>query len=466
MKNINRRKFIQKTSLSAASIYMAGSLAGCEETASLRPSGSVYMGDYAAPKLEKVRIALIGVGARGSGHARQLAGIPGTEIVAISDLYEDLAERSAARCREVGQGERHQNIATYFGNETQWRVMLKEVQPDVVFVSTNWNNHAPMAIAAMEAGAHAFVEVPLAVTLEEMWDIVNTSERTQKHCMMMENVNYGRDELLFLNLCRKNVIGELLHAEAAYIHELRFQMEEQARGTGSWRTYHYARRNGNLYPTHGLGPVAQYLNLARGEDQFGTLVSFSTPARGRKAYAEKNYAEGHKWNQLDYKGGDMNTSIIKTVNGKTVMVQWDETSPRPYSRHNLIQGTQGTLAGFPTRVALEGGVAGATENHHRWAQGEQLDALYETYDHPIYKRLGALSKEMGGHGGMDFLMLYRIVECLRAGLPLDQNVYEGCFWSAVSPLSEASVTQGGAPQAFPDFTRGAWETTLPLDIVS
>ena len=174
---------------------------------------------------------------------------------------------------------------------------------------------------------------------------------------------------------------------------------------------------------------------------------------------------------VDYKGGDLNTSIIKTTLGRTIMIQWDETSPRPYSRHNLVQGTKGTLAGFPTRVALEGGVEGnseeerATKNHHSWAQGEQLQKIYEKYDHPLYQRVGEMAKKMGGHGGMDFMMLFRIVECLRNGEPLDQNVYEGCHWSAVAPLSEKSVAQGGSPQAFPDFTRGKWKTTEPLAIL-
>jgi len=465
MKNLDRRNFLKKTSLSGAALATGGLFSTCATTKTVAPSGGQYMGGFAAPKLDTVRIAMIGVGARGSGHTKQLATIDGTEIVAISDLYEDLAKKSAAVAMQVGAGERHQEVALYHGGEDQWKKMLEEVKPDVVFIATNWANHAPMAIEAMKKGAHAFVEVPLAVTLEEMWDIVNTSEQTKKHCMMMENVNYGRDELLYLNMCRKGVIGELLHAEAAYIHELRFQMEEQERGTGSWRTPHYAKRNGNLYPTHGLGPVAQYMNLSRGEDNFKHLVSFSTPARGRTLYAEKNYTADHKWNKLDYKGGDMNTSIVKTELGRTIMIQWDETSPRPYSRHNLIQGTKGTLAGFPTRVALEGGVEGATENHHRWAQGEQLAGLYEKYDHPLYIRLGEVSKKMGGHGGMDFLMLYRIVECLRQGLPLDQNLYEGCYWSAVAPLSELSVAKGGMPQEFPDFTRGQWKNTAPLAVV-
>ncbi|MDC0872172.1 Gfo/Idh/MocA family oxidoreductase [Flavobacteriaceae bacterium] len=464
MKHFNRRNFLKKSSISAASLYMASHLA-CSEENEKRPSEGTYMGDFAAPKLDTVRIALIGVGARGTGHAKQLAAIEGTEIVAIADLYEDWVDRSVTNCKEAGNG-RHQNIARYFGDENQWKLMLKNEKPDAVIIATNWNNHALMAIESMKKGAHAFVEVPVAVSLPEMWEIIDTSEKTKKHCMMMENVNYGREELLYLNLCRKGMLGELLHAEAAYIHELRFQMEEQERGTGSWRTPHYAKRNGNLYPTHGLGPVAQYMNLGRTEDQFASLVSFSSPARGRNLYAEKNYPSDHKWNALDYQGGDINTSIIKTHLGRTIMIQWDETSPRPYTRHNLIQGTKGALAGFPTRIAFEGGVPGVTDSHHRWAEGEQLEAIFEQHEHPMYKRLGALSKKMGGHGGMDFMMLYRIVECLRNGMPLDQNIYEGCLWSAVSPLSELSVAQGGMPQKFPDFTRGSWKQTQPLNIVS
>jgi predicted dehydrogenase len=462
---MRRRKFLERFSLSAAALAAGTKLTSQNNGNEPPASEGEYMGDYAAPPLANIRAAFIGVGARGGDHLTFFASLPGTEVVAISDLYQSHVEKWQKVALDIGAGERHQNVAIYHGTEDRWREMLQEVKPDVVFIATNWSNHAPMAIESMNQGAHAFVEVPIAVTLDEMWAIVNTSERTRKHCMMMENVNYSRDELMFLNMCRQGVIGELLHAEAAYIHELRWQMEEQERGTGSWRTLHYARRNGNLYPTHGLGPVAQYMNIARQDDNFKSLISYSTPSRGRQAYAAKNYPADHQWNQLDYQGGDLNTSIIKTHQGRTIMVQWDETSPRPYSRHNLIQGTTGTLAGFPTRVALEGGVEGVTDSHHRWAQGEQLAAVYEKYDHPLYKRLNQATKD-SGHGGMDGMMMYRIVECLQQGLPLDQNLYEGCFWSAVAPLSEASVALEGAPQAFPDFTRGNWKKTEPLKIIS
>ncbi|MDU8886851.1 Gfo/Idh/MocA family oxidoreductase [Yeosuana sp. MJ-SS3] len=467
----NRRHFLKKASLVSAGLSLTPTiLTACQESTkqeiNSRPVEAKYMGGFSAEKLETVRCAFIGVGARGSSHIEQISNIADTEVVAICDLYEDLAKRSYDKCKSIGKGTRHKDIAIYTNGDNDWKKMLKDIKPDIVIISTPWELHASMAIETMKHGSHAFVEVPLALTLDEIWEIINTSETTQKHCMMMENVNYGREELLYLNMCRQGVIGELLHAEAAYIHELRFQMNENNRGTGSWRTYHYSNRNGNLYPTHGLGPVSQYMNLARTDDNFKFINSFSSPSIGRKLYANKNFPDDHKWNQIEFMSGDINTSIIKTELGRTIMVQWDETSPRPYSRHNLIQGTSGTLAGFPTRVALEGGIEGASENHHSWVMGEQLAKIFEKYEHPLYKRMGLISKKMGGHGGMDFLMLYRIIECLKQGEPLDQNVYEGCFWSAVSPLSEISVAQNGTPQEFPDFTRGDWETTLPLDIIT
>ena len=459
---MKRRNFIQSASLGTVSIASMGfsSLQECTP----RPIESKYMGGFAAEAKATIKAAFIGLGYRGNDHLRNFASLPGTEVVALCDLYQDNVEAKLAILNQIDQHKQHQKVKTYWGDENRWREMLEEVAPDVVFISTNWTNHAPMAIASMENGAHAFVEVPLATSMEDLWTIVNTSERTQKHCMMLENVNYGRDELLFLNLCRKGYIGQLLHAEAAYIHELRWQMKEEERGTGSWRTFHYAHGRGNLYPTHGLGPVAQYMNLARGEDTFKSLVSFSSPARGRSLYAKKNFSKEHKWNQLDFANGDLNTSLVKTQLGRTIMIQWDETSPRPYTRHNLVQGTLGTLAGFPTRVAREGGVEGITKDHHRWVQGKQMQMLYEKYDHPLYKQLNNSTKN-SGHGGMDGIMMYRIVECLQKGQPLDQNVYEGALWSAVGPLSAISNAQEGMLQKFPDFTRGEWNETDPLEII-
>ena len=420
--------------------------------------GSKYMGDFAAPKLETVRWGAIGVGARGSGAVEQLAQIEGSEIIAISDLYQDWAERSAAALQKLGK----KAPVLYHGNPNRYHEMLARPDIDAVVICTPWEEHAPMAIAAMEAGKHAFVEVPMGLTLTELWKIVDTSERTGKHCMMMENCNYNRDELMFLNLARQNVLGHLLHGEAAYLHPLCEQMNEVERGTGSWRTKYYAIPNGgNLYPTHGLGPVAQYMSLVRTEDTFDRLVSFASPAYGRNQYAREKFPADHKWNQMNFQCGDISTQLIKTKLGRTIMVQWDETTPRPYSRHDLLMGTKGVVAGYPARAAIQG-----WSDTEEWSEKEKFDKLFDQYEHPLWKRMGEVAKKMGGHGGMDFIMRSRIAECLRKGEPLDQNVYEGAAWSSVHTLSSKSEQEEGAPQKFADFTRGNWKTTLPLGIVA
>ena len=464
----SRRKFLKTLGGVGAGLTAANAFANNQEaSAPARASGSQYMGDFIAPKLKTIKVAIIGCGARGGTHYPQLSAFEGTEFVGICDLHKDLAERAKKRVLANGKGERHKNVKLYTAAKHAYQKMLAETKPDLVYVVTPWEWHAPMAIDAMNAGAHVCVEVPLTTSIKECWEVIDTSEKTKKHCMMLENVNYGRDELMFLNMCRQNLFGELLHGEAAYIHELRGQMRsvETGRGTGSWRTHHWAQENGNLYPTHGLGPVAQYMNIGRTDDTFRRIVSFSSPAKNHQLWVDKNTKPGSKLRDIEFNGGDINTSIIKTHLGRTIMVQWDESSPRPYSRHNLIQGTKGTGAGFPTRVALEGGVPGATKNHHGWAQGDGLKEMYEKYDHPLYTRMKEVAKKHGGHGGMDAMMNFRVVECLREGQPLDQNVYEGCLWSAVTPLTRKSVAEDGMPQDFPDFTRGQWKNTKPLPIV-
>ena len=324
MKNYNRRGFLQTSTLGA--IAASTLSVNCQNNLNSKRDG-IYMGDFSDKPNNNIRAAFIGIN-RGSTHLKNFATLPGTEVVALCDLYEDIVEREYGKLKTYT--DKLVNLKKYWGDEDKWKLMLDEVKPDVVFISTNWNNHAPMAVESMKHGAHTFVEVPIAVTLKEMWEIVDTSEQTQKHCMMMENVNYGREELLYLNLCRKGIIGDILHGEAAYIHDLRYQMKNEKTGEGVWRPYHLAKRDGNLYPTHGLGPVAQYMNLARTDDQFNTIISYSTPAIGRNKYAKENFSEENLWNKIDFKGGDLNTSIIKTTLGRTIMVQWDETSPRPY----------------------------------------------------------------------------------------------------------------------------------------
>ena len=457
MKNINRRDFLK----AAGATAVASLASGCAHTSqpnigsSSLTEGKSVIG-LIAPKMELVRVGFIGVGQRGYGHVRRMSHIDGAEIVAICDTHEEVLLRSSNYLTEHG----FKKPSLYGDNEHAYKEMLARDDIDIVIISTPWKWHAPMAIDTMNSDKHAFVEVPLALTVEEMWDIVNTAERTQKNCMMMENVNYGRDELMVLNMVRQGLFGELLHGEAAYIHELRWQMKEIEHKTGSWRTQWHAQRNGNLYPTHGLGPVSQYMNINRG-DRFDYLTSMSSPAIGRAAYAERTFSKAHQRNQLNYIAGDMNTTLIKTMKGRSIMVQHDTTTPRPYSRHNLIQGTNGVFAGFPNRIALEKG--GHLDNFHEWEQ--DMSPWYEKYDHPLWKRMGAEAERNGGHGGMDFLMFWRMIYCLRNGEALDQDVYDGAAWSVISPLSAQSVENRSESISIPDFTRGAWKSATPLGIV-
>jgi hypothetical protein len=457
-KKIDRREFLAAAGAAGVALAATSMATVQKPQTARRPSkGAKSAAGLVAPKLDRVRVGFIGVGARGSGHVGHMLNIEGVDVVAICDNYAPSAERAAKRVAEkTGKAS-----ATYTNGDRDYKRMLDRDDIDIVFISTPWDWHVPMAVDAMKAGKHAFLEVPAATTVEGCWELVDTAEVTQKHCMMMENVNYGREELMVLNMCRLGVFGELLHGEAAYIHDLRGQMHEVERGTGSWRTLEYAERNGNLYPTHGLGPVAQYMDINRG-DRLDYMSSVSSPSRVREIYAKKNFPPDHKWNKLKFQCGDINTSIVKTVNGKTLMIQWDEQLPRPYTRHNLVQGTKGIWAGFPDRTVIEG----KTKSTHEWTEGGELDALFSEYEHPLWKRVGEEAKRQGGHGGMDFVMMWRIIYCLRNGLPLDQDVYDAATWSVITPLSEWSVKNRGQSMDVPDFTRGKWKTMKPLGIVS
>lgn len=444
-RDMDRREFL----IGAAGAAVAGKAGALDMDFSKSPqaTGKSAVG-LRAPKMDKVRFAFIGVGARGPGHVDAVMRCEGTEVVAICDTHEPSLNAALKMVENAGRPK----PAAYGKNETDYKRMLERSDIDAVIISTPWEWHVPMCIDTMLSGKHAFTEVPAAYTVEDCWKLVDTCEKTQKHCMMMENVNYGREELMVLHMVKMGLFGELLHGEAAYIHDLRGQMNEIEHGTGSWRTIHYTKRNGNLYPTHGLGPVAHYMDINRG-DRMDFLSSVSSNARVREIYAKKNYPEGHMRRKHKFVCGDINTSIVRTVNGKSLMIQWDEQLPRPYTRHNLIQGTKGCWAGFPNRVAIEG----LTKSSDSWTQGADLNQWFEKYDHPLWKKMGEMAKQHGGHGGMDFVMIWRIVYCLRNGLPLDQDVYDAASWSVITPLSEASVRNRGKSYDVPDFTRGKWK---------
>ncbi len=453
--NPQRRKFLRNAGLIPAGVWVGGaSIAKTrnEDAGTVGTSDATTMMNYVAPVLDTIRVGVIGAGRRGTTILRLLAGIDGIDVKAIGDSYAPAIDRAQGLMTELGVAA----PAFYSGSDYAYRELLERDDIDAVFVLTPWSWHTPMAVEVMQSGKHAFVEVPAALTLDEGWQLVETSVQTRMNCMMMENVCYGREELMALNMVRQGVLGELLHGEAAYIHELRWQMKDIEEGTGSWRTAWHARRNANLYPTHGLGPIAQYMNINRG-DRFDYLTSMSSPALGRQAYAAREFPPDHQRNRDRYICGDMNTSLIKTVKGRTIMVQHDTTTPRPYTRHNLIQGTNGVFAQYPNRVALE-----SEGNFHAWQH--DITNLKERYDHALWRELEAEATTSIGHGGMDFVMLWRIAWCLRNGVPLDQNVYDAAAWSAVTPLSEASNVDRGNSKDFPDFTRGAWKSAEPVTV--
>jgi predicted dehydrogenase len=384
---------------------------------------------------------MVGVGLQGTSHARNFLNIEGVEITAICDVDPAKVERVQAMCVDAGR----RRPTGYVSGEWDFLRLCEQEDVDLVFTSTPWEWHVPVCVAAMKAGKHAATEVPMAYTLDGCWELVETAEATERHCVMMENCNYDRPELMVLNLVRQGLLGEVLHVECAYNHDLR-SIKWQNRNEGLWRRNHSWVRNGNLYPTHGLGPVSNCLNINRG-DQFAYLVSMSSPSRGLQDWAEEHFPEGAPQRDEDFALGDVNTSLIKTVNGKTIYVTHDTNLPRPYSRIHQVQGTRGIFQGYPNRVYIEG-----RSPSHRW---EDAEDYYPEFEHPLWRNLREDSAG-AGHGGMDYIEDYRLIECLRNGEPTDMNVYDGAALSAVCELSEISVANGSRPVEFPDFTRGRW----------
>ncbi len=311
----------------------------------------------------------------------------------------------------------------------------------------------------MQQGKHAAIEVPAAMTIDECWQLVDTAEQTQRHCMMLENCCYDFFELATLNMARNGVFGDIMHAECAYIHDLRWLKFEKENGyQGMWRLQWSKSHTGNLYPTHGLGPVAQIMGINRG-DRFEYLTSMSTDQEGMTLYAENTFGKDSSEARQHYELGDMSTTLIRTSRGKTIMVQHDTTSPRPYSRIHLLSGTKGIAQKWPDRrIALE-------PDAHSWLDTERYDKLINEYEHPLARKVGEKAREVGGHGGMDFIMDWRLIQCLREGLPLDQDVYDAAAWSSIVELSELSAGDRSNSVKVPDFTRGVWEETEPLGIV-
>lgn len=455
---MKRREFVRTGAMGATALSTSASACGPERQDARQAAAAAPPSlppppaqPLAAPPVDLVRIGFVGVGGMGTAHVRNLARIEGCVVSAICDIVPAHAARAAEIVEDAG----HPRPALYTRNETDFERMCAEEDLELVYTATPWRWHVPVCVAAMTNGKHAATEVPAAYTLDGCWELVEVAEAAGRHCVMMENVNYGRAELLCLNLVRQGLLGDPLHAECGYLHDLR-AIKFADEGEGLWRRAHSWTRNGNLYPTHGLGPVANCMDINRG-DRFNYLVSMSSPSRGLQNWAAERYPEGHPKRAETFALGDVNASLLKTVLGRTIYLSHDTNLPRPYSRINLVQGTRGIFQGYPDRVHIEGRSPG-----HEW---EPAEAYYDEFEHPLWSALREASIG-AGHGGMDFIEDYRLVQCIREGLPTDMNVYDAAALSAVCELSEKSVAEGSVPIEFPDFTRGQWRSWAPWPIVT
>jgi len=465
----SRRNFLKTTGLTGLGFASAGLLhgktpeAGHSDKSNAAQVGKQLekahvqrfnMSGFTAPPLEKVRIAIIGLGNRGPGHLNVMSRIEGAEIKALCEIRP---ERANAAKKKL-DGTKH-NPEVFTGPE-DWKKVCERDDVDLVMITTPWYMHAGMAVYAMEHGKHVASEVPAAGTIEECWQLVETAERTRRHCMMMENDSYLSFQLMTLNMARQGFFGEVVHADCAYNTSKMRNNFSKNMYWEMWWLKQYAARRGNIYPTHGLGPVAQAMDINRG-DKFEFLVSveskdFMMNARARELAATDEFFK--PFAVKSYRG-NMNVTTIRTTQGRTIMLQHDATSPSPHNLFHGVYGTKGAALYDPPPPRL-------CKGNHAWVSAEEFKALEEKYTPKITRQVHELAAKMkAGHGGSDLLEDWRLIDCLRNGLPLDQDVYDAAAWSAVVPLSEWSVLNRSNSADVPDFTAGAWKTNKPnMDI--
>jgi len=439
--NISRRNFMVRTAMGGAGLVIANDILSESLLAATPKSTNATMIGVPFEARERVKLGIIGVGGRGTSLLRDLLAVDGVDVKAICDVVPEKVDHAQKMVTDAGQA----RPAAFTKGDWDFK-NLNQLDLDIVYVATPWNWHVPMAVDVMKNGKHAAVEVPAASTMQECWDLVNASESTRKHCVILENCCYGASEMMVLQMVRDGFFGEITHGEAAYLHDLRGILTANE-GEGLWRRFPHMKLNGNLYPTHGLGPVAHYMDIHRG-DRFDYMVSVSSGEASLSAYVKGKFPEGDPKRAEKYVCGDMNTSIIKTVKGRSILLQHDVVNPRPYSRLNMVQGPKGIFADYPGRVFVDG------QKDEEW---QKLDDFKDKYEHALWKNNGEMARKTGGHGGMDYIMNYRLMDCVKRGLVPDIDVYDAAAWSAPAPLSEASVAASGAPQKFPDFTRGHWQ---------
>lgn len=450
---MDRRGFIQ----GAAWASLAATAGGCMFRRSVS-GGCGSMSGFVTKPMERVRVGFVGIGARGIGAVHRCAMIPGVDIVAVCDNNPE----KLIACRKWFQ-DKKLPLPKEIGGDFGWRDLC-QMDIDVVYEAVPWELHVPVALEAMRCGKHALVEVPAAMTIDDCWELVETSEKTRLNCMMLENCCYGENEMLALNMTRKGVFGEIVYGEAGYLHHGSGLTRLGKEKTRSWQRKWYQEHHGNIYPTHGLGPVALCMDINRG-DRFDYLTSVETGSFGPDSVTKKLYPDPSDWrHSCNYKLGDYNTTIIRTVNGKSILLQLSMFLPHKYSRINTIQGTRGIMLDYPLRIAVEKELGqGVGEFNNKYDPAE-TERLRDAYKHPMWKVAGEVAKKVGGHGGMDFIMDLRWVYCLQNGLPLDMDVYDLAAWSCIFEASERSVNKRSMPIDIPDFTRGAWKSAKPLEM--
>ena len=445
---MDRRDFLKAGTLAGVGTALATSALAAQKPRP-RPATAPLL-EFSVAPIDTVRIGYVGVGGMGSAHVRNLLRIEGVEIRAVCDIVPEKVARVQKWVEDAGQA----RPEGYSNGPEDFRRLCQRDDIDLVYNATPWEWHVPICVAAMKAGKHAATEVPAALTIDECWQLVEVSEQTRRHCVMMENCCYDRPEMQCLNMAKKGLLGDIVHAEAGYLHDLRSEKFSNE-GEGLWRLAHSVRRNANLYPTHGLGPVSQCMDINRG-DRFDYLVSMSSPALGLNQYAARTFGPNDPRATRKYALGDVNVSLIYTALGKVITLYHDTNLPRPYSRIHKVQGTKGIFEKYPERVYVEGRSA----RNDEW---ETLDKFAE-FDHPLWT--SQADKARGaGHGGMDYIEDYRLIDALRHGRPLDFDVYDAVAWSVVTELSEQSVAGRGKPVSFPDFTRGGWKTPRQLHVM-
>lgn len=447
-KELNRRSFLRNTALAglAAGIGTVA-ISGCGEGAIVTP---VPIRPKHKPR-DVVRVGYVGIGNMGSSHVNNLLRIEGAEIAAVCDIRPQRTDWAKKKITESGFPE----PKVYGKDEIDYVRMCENEDLDLVYNAAPWRYHTPISLAAMRNGKHAASEVNIALSIEDCWKLVETSEKTGMHCCMMENCCYDRTEMVLLNMISKGLFGELVHGECGYLHDLRSLLISKTVYQGMWRWFQQTARNGNLYPTHGIGPMGWCMGINRG-DAFDYMVSFSSNARGLHEYAVKHLGADHEMSKTKVACGDVNTVLIKTKLGKTIICKHDTHLPRPYSRDFLIQGTKGIARKYPSeKVHIEGVSAG-----HGW---EDFAKYAKEHEHPVWQQMREKAKG-AGHGGMDFIEDYRLIQALRKGIEPDIDVYDSVAWSAIIPLSEKSVALKGQPVKFPDFTRGMWKKPRKLHV--